>query len=97
MNTIHASDSNKFTQQKRVLATILLQVYWNCAILFLMSPGINLLYYCVLIHIAGSSRKLVKIGGSSEPLEPPLVTGLNCIMLLQAFLVFFSIIFTVIK
>ena len=28
-------------------------------------------------NTAGSSRKLVKIGGSSEPLEPPLVTGLD--------------------
>ena len=28
------------------------------------------------MHTAGLRRKLVKIGGSSEPLEPPLVTGL---------------------
>ena len=36
-----------------------------------MFPGINYFYYCILIHIAGLNRKLVKIGGSSEPLEPP--------------------------
>ena len=39
-----------------------------------MFLGINF-YCCVFIHTAGLRRKLVKIGGSSEPLKPPLGYG----------------------
>ena len=73
---IHTCDSNKFTPQKRssnyIIGTVLSYIE-----LFLMFPGINLfLLLCINTYIAGSSIKLVKIRGSSEPLEPPLVTGL---------------------
>ena len=73
-------DSNKFMQRKRVGSV---PYYWNCAILHqtisIMFPGINLLLLLCTTNTyrAGLSRKLVKIGGSSEPLEPPLVMGLN--------------------
>ena len=39
--------------------------------LFLMFPGIQLLCINTYVYIAGTSRKLVKIGGSSKCLEPP--------------------------
>ena len=68
MNMVHTCDSNKFMQWKRggyyIIVTVLSYIK-----LFLMFPGINLLL--LLCIIAGSSRKLVKIGGSSETLVPP--------------------------
>ena len=47
--------------------------YWHCAILHPtisnVSRHIVTVYY--YIYIAGTSRKLVKIGGLSKCLEPP--------------------------
>ena len=72
MNMIHTCDSNKFMQWKRggyyIFGTVLSYIK-----LFLMFLGINLL----LLHITGSSRKLVKIGGSSKILEPPGYRPIN--------------------
>ena len=55
-----------------------------------MFPGINLLYCCVLIHRTGLSRKLVKIGGSSEPLEPPWLRACKAILVSLLFVVLLS-------
>ena len=59
-------------------STILLQLCYLTSHYFYNVSRYKLTFTVVyyIIHRAGLSKKLVKIGGSSEPLEPPLVTGL---------------------
>ena len=74
MILINSRSGNKLAQYHivgTVLSYIKLNYFYNVSRYKLT---FTVVYY--IIHRAGLSRKLVKIGGSSEPLEPPLVTGL---------------------
>ena len=48
-----------------------------------MFPGINLLLLLCSNTYSWFKKKLVKIGGSSEPLEPPWLRACMCVMLLE--------------
>ena len=47
------------------------------------------MYY--IIHRAGLSRKLVKIGGSSEPLEPPWLRACTVYIMRRTYSLFLHI------
>ena len=51
------------------MATILLELFYLTSNVSRFK--LTCFYCCVLLHIASLSRKLVKIAGSSESLEPP--------------------------
>ena len=71
---INSRSGNELAQYYHIIGTV---YYLTSNYIYNVSRyklTFTVVYY--IIHRAGFSRRLVKIGGSSEPLEPPLVTGL---------------------
>ena len=79
MNMIHACNSNKFIQWKQgghyITGTVQSYVHQTISNVSRCKLTFTTVYYYIYV-LAGSSIKLVKIGGSSKP-PNPLVMGLQ--------------------